>query len=728
MASGRIISVWTMNSFRELIMKTFFRGALKLGALCGWALLLMPPAVVWSAPSDSLTVRITPKDVYPPAAVTDLNATVGGIGQMLLEWSAPDSDNNLFAARSPSASYIIRIATFSADSVGSTTTWWNNAQDVTGEPVPSYPGVLDSILLNGLATNTSYYAAIISIDSVGNASPIDVLTNTPNQQAFAYLPASLSPPTPNNFIGTALSSTTIRWSWSLAPGATMYNLYEYPSGVLLLQSTTTFVDETGFTANTAARRALRAENTYGISSLTPDRTVYTLANAPFGLVITTISFDRVGLLWDGSNNPTGTNYQLERAPDGVVFGSILVSTNVTHTDTGLTELTSYYYRVRARNGDNILTAPSTIVSTFTLRQEDRLTPASPQGLKGSIDSTGQAFTLIWESVTKNSDGSDCTDLVGYHIYRRDSLTGPATRLTPTPISITAFADLTNNQVRYYTIRAVDTSNNLSEESLLADSSPDANIIFLGADGQSQLIMPESVNDLLRSGFNKYGVTLKILMNEEPVASDNQIIRHIRLSLVRTDNNQVLSDLSFAQPQSIIAVGYNSVNGLVVPGAPVVGQTPDVSAAATTPDKLSIYWNNGVTWVKVGGVLDLFSQTVKTRSSFLGSFQLRASAAATSLSLSQGNVFPRLFTPNNDGFNDRVYFVLENPNNVAVRGEILDLAGRHVANLAPQSGTGIGTTLIWDGKDDTGSVVPSGAYMYKLQGEGKTFTGTVAVAR
>jgi hypothetical protein len=241
-------------------------------------------------------------------------------------------------------------------------------------------------------------------------------------------------------------------------------------------------------------------------------------------------------------------------------------------------------------------------------------------------------------------------------------------------------------------------------------------------------MPQTVNDLLRTGFNKYGVALKVIMTEEPVANDNQIIRHVKLSLVRVDTNQVLSDVSFIRPQSTIAVGYSSVNGLVVPGTPVAGQIPDVSAAVTTPDKLSIYWNNGVTWVKVGGVLDLFSQTVKTKSSFLGSFQLRASASATSLTLSQGNVFPRLFTPNDDGFNDRVYFVLENPNNVQVRGEILDLSGRHVANLAPPQATGIGTTLIWDGKDDTGSVVPSGAYMYKLQGEGKTFTGTVAVAR
>jgi flagellar hook assembly protein FlgD len=35
---------------------------------------------------------------------------------------------------------------------------------------------------------------------------------------------------------------------------------------------------------------------------------------------------------------------------------------------------------------------------------------------------------------------------------------------------------------------------------------------------------------------------------------------------------------------------------------------------------------------------------------------------------------------------------------------------------------------WDGKDFNGGRVPSGAYYYTIQGEGKSFTGTVVVAR
>ena len=64
----------------------------------------------------------------------------------------------------------------------------------------------------------------------------------------------------------------------------------------------------------------------------------------------------------------------------------------------------------------------------------------------------------------------------------------------------------------------------------------------------------------------------------------------------------------------------------------------------------------------------------------------------------------------------------------VGGEIFDKEGRHVRNLPAAAGGGIGTTLIWDGKDDRGNVVPGGAYIYKISGEGHSFTGTVGVAR
>jgi hypothetical protein len=205
-----------------------------------------------------------------------------------------------------------------------------------------------------------------------------------------------------------------------------------------------------------------------------------------------------------------------------------------------------------------------------------------------------------------------------------------------------------------------------------------------------------------------------------------VVRDVRLQLVRGDTLAPVDDVAFPAAHATVSLGYSVVAGQVGRGSPLqaAGQT-----AGVTPQQLSLYWNNGVTWIRLGGSLDLTTQTVGVRTAFLGNYELRAAPQSASLHLDKSNVYPRIITPNGDGLNDRVYFVIENPNNAGVRGEILDKDGRHVATLPdPSSVSGIGTTIIWDGKDGNGNVVPGGAYIYKIQGEGQTFTGTVGVAR
>jgi gliding motility-associated-like protein len=447
---------------------------------------------------------------------------------------------------------------------------------------------------------------------------------------------------------------------------------------------------------------------------------------------TGVGFNFVTMGWTDLENPVGTQYRLERSLDGTSFTTVTLLTGLAYTDSGLTELTSYYYRLRGINGDGISTSPTAVITAFTPKQKDFVQPEAPAGLKGLLDPTGHAFTLIWDDVSRNTDGTTITDLAGYNIYRRTSLASPSTKVTPIAIKVTAFADQVDNRTFYYTIRAVDKSGNESADSLIADSSPESNILYIAPDGVSLVQMPQSVNDLLRSAYNKYGVPLTIALSEEPLSADGSIVRSVRLKLMRTDNKQVLSDLAFAQPHAVVRVGYNAVGGQIARGEPIpplkAAQTP-TQVTGYAPDQLSLYWFNGVTWVKVGGTLDVGSQALQIKSSFLGNYQIRGVAGATSLSLSQGNVYPRLFTPNGDGLNDRVYFVMENPKNASVSGEIMDRDGRHVRTLPPAANqTGIGTTLTWDGKDDSGNVVPGGAYLYKITGEGKSFTGTVGVAR
>ena len=101
----------------------------------------------------------------------------------------------------------------------------------------------------------------------------------------------------------------------------------------------------------------------------------------------------------------------------------------------------------------------------------------------------------------------------------------------------------------------------------------------------------------------------------------------------------------------------------------------------------------------------------------------ASASLGTLTLTA--VKCRIFTPNGDGANDKARFELDNPEQLPVGGSVFDLSGARVASL--QQGTNP-DTLLWDGKDVDGQTVAGGIYIYQIEFQGKTATGTVVVAR
>jgi hypothetical protein len=90
------------------------------------------------------------------------------------------------------------------------------------------------------------------------------------------------------------------------------------------------------------------------------------------------------------------------------------------------------------------------------------------------------------------------------------------------------------------------------------------------------------------------------------------------------------------------------------------------------------------------------------------------------------VYPRTISPNGDGINDAVFFELNNPDQKSVHGEIFDIQAAHVADLKP--GKTLGSSFVWDGKDDNHRIVPGGIYIYQIEVGGDRFNGTVTVVK
>ena len=138
-----------------------------------------------------------------PAAA---HAQTAADSTVLLNWTAPGDDGTIGRA----TTYDIRYRTV-AISGTDTTTWWNSATQLTGEPTPSTAGATDSMRVRGLTPLTTYYFMIRTADEVPNwsgYSNVAVKTTTGDTTAPAAI-ADLS------VTGTTGTSISLRWT---APG------------------------------------------------------------------------------------------------------------------------------------------------------------------------------------------------------------------------------------------------------------------------------------------------------------------------------------------------------------------------------------------------------------------------------------------------------------------------------------------------------------------------------
>ena len=96
---------------------------------------------------------------------------------------------------------------------------------------------------------------------------------------------------------------------------------------------------------------------------------------------------------------------------------------------------------------------------------------------------------------------------------------------------------------------------------------------------------------------------------------------------------------------------------------------------------------------------------------------------------------RVMTPNGDNINDKLFICFDNFSDSGVSGKVFTLLGSEVATMGSKliatgtscPGGSAPQYISWDGMAN-GARVNGGLYIYRIESEGKTYSGTFLVVR
>jgi hypothetical protein len=157
----------------------------------------------WSALSNN-AIKATGPEQEPPSVVTNLATANPTVGSMTLIWTAPGDDG----ASGTAAQYDIR---YSATAL--TDANWGQAMQIHNEPAPQVAGTQQSVTINGLTENTTYYFGLKTADEVQNWSTLsNIASGSTSSGQDLTAPGNIQ-----NLLVSRVSADSITLSWT-APG------------------------------------------------------------------------------------------------------------------------------------------------------------------------------------------------------------------------------------------------------------------------------------------------------------------------------------------------------------------------------------------------------------------------------------------------------------------------------------------------------------------------------
>ena len=340
--------------------------------------------------------------------------------------------------------------TFSAITSTTATATWGAATDNVGVTSYEYSlngggyinlGLTTSVNLTGLTGATNYSFNVRARDAAGNAGAARSATLTTSD--------TTAPSQPGTVTFTLVTGTTATASWVASTdnlGVTGYD-WRLNAGTWNSLGNVTTVNLTGLTGSTSYTFEVRARDASGNLSTSRTATLTTADNSaptqPGVVTISLVTATTARANWVASTDNiavTAYDYRLNG-------GTWVALGNVTQVDmTGLTQLTSYTFDVRARDAAGNTSTLRTASPFTTL---DGSGPTQPGAVTISAI-TGSSATATWGASTDN------VAVVGYDYQLNGGSWTNAGNVTT--IGLTGLSQATNYT---FAVRARDNAGNVS---------------------------------------------------------------------------------------------------------------------------------------------------------------------------------------------------------------------------------------------------------------------------
>ncbi|UCE08214.1 MAG: fibronectin type III domain-containing protein, partial [bacterium] len=211
------------------------------------------------------------------------------------------------------------------------------------------------------------------------------------------------PAAPTSLAASTVSGSQINLTWQdKATNETGYKV-ERKTGstgtwgeIASLGTNASSYSNTGLTDGTRYYYRVYAYNSAGNSGYSNEANDTTPMNAPSNLIATAVSSSQINLNWqDNSGSESGYRIERKTGAGGTYSEITTLGANVTsYSNTGLSESTTYYYRVQGYN--------SLVTSTYSNEEDDTTTPVELISFSGRIINN-RIVVLEWVTATESNN-------------------------------------------------------------------------------------------------------------------------------------------------------------------------------------------------------------------------------------------------------------------------------------------------------------------------------------